>query len=141
MLKLGSTQRAIAMTVATFALASGAAVGLGGTASAATGAPDASTTDWFHLYLANDGNSTGRYFDVCNWQSSANTVYVGVTDYTYGNAVELQDVRTGWTTYGANINFSSGGCEEFYILGRQGSAFVGYIKTPNYYSTGVVVNN
>ncbi|WP_030243777.1 hypothetical protein [Streptomyces sp. NRRL S-350] len=139
MFKLRATGRAIAMSAAALTLAGGATVGLGGTADAAVGSPNQATTDWFQLYVSNNGNNP--YYTVCNHQSGANTVYVGVTDYGSGNNVLLQDTITGWQTYGTNINFNAGGCESFFIKGTNGHAYIGYIKAPTYYSTGVVTYN
>lgn len=136
MRKLGKTKRTVALAAAGVALAGAATIGLGGTANASVGNPPPASTDWFSLYLEN--NAGGRYYLVCNEQSSANTVYVGVEEGDSGNAVELQDVNTGWITYGANIRFNSGGCEEFNIIGYYGARLAGYIETPNTYSTGWV---
>ena len=146
MLKHGKNKRVIAMAAATLAIAGGATIGLGGTANAAVGNPDPSTTDWFSLYLSNNGTGTGRYFQVCSEQSAANTVWVAVddeTDIRAGTRVELQDVNSGWTTYGAYINFSPGGCEEFYIINtRFGDALQGYINPGSRpYGTGIVRYN
>ncbi|MFE7314241.1 hypothetical protein ACFU7T_14305 [Streptomyces sp. NPDC057555] len=141
MLKLGKTKRAVALGAAALALAGSATFGLGGTAQASVGAPDPAATDHFSLYLTN--NSGGRQFLVCNHQSSSNTVFVGVQKYySWGSHnVELQDVNTGWTTYGANISFNRGACEEFNIIGADGQSLMGYILTPNQYDTGWVTYN
>lgn len=140
MLKRGKSKRAIGLAAAALAIVGGATIGLGGTANAATGNPPPSTTDWFSLYLTNNGYN--RYFTVCNEQSAANTVYVAVEDRDLAGArVLLRDVNSGWTTYGANINFNPGGCEEFYIdpfSSSPGHKLQGYIKTPTFYGTGEV---
>lgn len=125
-------------------LTAAATLGLTGTANAAYSAPPASTTDWFGLDLINNPASAGgRQFQVCNYQSTANTVYVAVADETYAGArVLLQDDTTGWQTYGAYINFNPGGCEGFYIpTAPMGDTLQGYIKTPNFYGTGYVRYN
>ncbi|MFJ4412218.1 hypothetical protein [Streptomyces sp. NPDC088910] len=139
MLKRGKNKRAIVMAAVALALAGGATVGLGGSAGAAAYGPPPASTDWFSLYVTN--NAGGRYYLVCNEQSAANTVYVGAEEGRDGNAVELKDVNTGWTTYGANIRFNAGACEEFTFVGYDGRGLAGYIKTPAFYTTGWVDYN
>ena len=137
------TVRKFTKSLAVAGLVATALTGTAGAANAAYADPPPSTTDWFGLTLFNNpaGNG-GRMFQVCNWQSSANQVYVAVEDVTLAGArVELR-AQDGWTTYGAAINFNSGSCDTFTILsGPVGDTLQGYITTPNFYGTGYVTYN
>ena len=57
---------------------------MSGTANAAYSSPPASTTDWFGLDLVN--NPGNQHFEVCDYQSSPNRIFVAVADDTYGGA-------------------------------------------------------
>lgn len=141
-LRLGKSKRAIALAAAVLAMAGGATIGLTGTANAAYSSPPASTTDWFGLDLVNDPGL--RHFEVCNDQSSANTVKIGVEDITQNGAVELlQDTVTGNQTYGGWVRFNPGGCEGWSIVSNNaGDTLSGNINPGNHiYSTGPVRYN
>lgn len=138
MRKLKKTKRLTALTAATVALAGGAALGLGGSASAAVGDPDPSTTGGWHLFLQNDAYNQ-RYFLICNYTGSAQRVWVDVHVADQGDTyATLQDVNTGWTTTGTHISFNNGGCEEFNILNYNGYPLLGQV---NPYDTGWVAYN
>ncbi|WP_316785080.1 hypothetical protein [Streptomyces sasae] len=64
--------------------------------------------------INNPPNAGGKIFQVCNFGSSAVHIWVELDDSDYaGKPVRLTDTSSGWSTYGAWINFNPGGCEAF----------------------------
>ncbi len=92
-----------------------ATFGMAGTANAAYSSSPASTTDWFGLDLVN--NPGNQHFEVCDYQSTSNRIFVFVSDDTYGGArVMIQDTANGNETYGEWVNFNPGGCEGWWVV-------------------------
>lgn len=122
-------------------LTAAATLGVSGTANAAYSSPPASTTDWFGLDLVNNTNDI--HFEVCDYQSTSNRIFVGVEDDTYGGArVQIKDAANGNVTYGEYVNFSPGGCEGWWVVNFPvGDKLQGFIDTPTTYGTGTVPYN
>ncbi len=117
-----------------------ATFGMSGTANAAYSSPPASTTDWFGLDLVNDPGN--QHFEVCDYQSSPNRIFVSVSDVSLSARVMMADDVTNNETYGEWVNFNPGGCEGWWLMNFPiGDPLEGDIDTPSLHHTSTVRYN